>query len=485
QNIGVAYFTIALLLIALIAVFFLLVNNAEARLKQLAETVGQQDKFIEHQGYHDMLTGLPNRILFRDRLEDAMKECESRELLVAVLFIDLDHFQKVNDALGHAIGDRVLMEISSRLKQCMRGEDTVARIGGDEFVFVLKRIAMIDEVEEVAKQILATVSEPIVMESREFFITPSIGIAVYPFDDDDVNSLLKKANTAMSKAKGAGRNTFRYFTESARRQLASRFSIENALRRALDRDEFELYYQPVVHVTSGKILAVEALLRWHCAELGLISPLEFIPLLEESGLIIPVGQWVLERACKQNVAWQLQGIRDLKINVNMSAKQLLNRNLIQQVNQALDSSRLRPHLLDVEITESLLIEDFSNTIHILDMLKDTGIALSVDDFGTGYSSLSYLKRMPVDTLKIDQSFVHDITINIDDAAIVEAICALSKSLRFKVTAEGVESAQQLEFLRQVGVNAVQGYLFSHPVPAREVEQLLYRDSLLDPAESVA
>jgi diguanylate cyclase (GGDEF)-like protein len=482
HDISVAYFTIVMLLIVLIAVFFVLANNAETTLKQLAVTITQQEKFIEHQGYHDMLTGLPNRILFRDRLESAMQECLAREMLLAVLFIDLDHFQKVNDALGHAIGDRVLLEVSSRLKSCVRSGDTVARIGGDEFVFILEGIAVLDEAEEVARQIIATVSEPIMMEGKEFFITPSIGIAIYPFDEDDVNSLLKKANSAMYKAKNAGRNTFRYFTESVRQQQASRFSIENALRRALERNEFELFYQPVVQVRTGKIIAVEALLRWQSGELGMISPMEFVPLLEETGLIIPVGQWVLENACKQNVLWQQIGIHDLKVNVNMSAKQLLHKQLIKQVNSALDNSGLRPHLLDVEITESLLIEDFTNTIHILDMLNETGISLSVDDFGTGYSSLSYLKRMPVDTLKIDQSFVRDITLNIDDAAIVEAICALSRSLRFKVTAEGVESPQQLEFLRRVGVNAVQGYLFSRPLPALEVEQLLLRDNLLEPPD---
>lgn len=485
HNISVAYFTIVLLLIMLIAVFFALANNAETRIKQLAVTISQQEKFIEHQGYHDMLTGLPNRILFRDRLEIAMKVCLERELLLAILFIDLDHFQKVNDALGHAIGDRVLLEVSSRLKSCVRSSDTVARIGGDEFVLILEGINVLDEAEEIAKQIIGTVSEPIVMEGKEFFVTPSIGIAVYPFDDDDVNSLLKKANSAMYKAKNAGRNTFRYFTEIARQQLASRFSIENALRRALERNEFELYYQPIVQAKTGKILAVEALLRWQSAEVGGISPMVFVPMLEETGLIIPVGQWVLENACRQNVLWQQKGIRDLKVNVNMSAKQLLHKNLIKQVNEALDSTGLRPHLLDVEITESLLIDDFSNTIQILDMLNETGISLSVDDFGTGYSSLSYLKRMPVDTLKIDQSFVQDITANIDDAAIVEAICALSKSLRFKVTAEGVESPQQLEFLRRVEVNAVQGYMFSRPMPASDLEQILFRDTLFDPPESVA
>ena len=482
---SMAYLIIGFLLSILTFTLLIMAKTADSSISRLVTKIRQQENYIEHQGYHDMLTGLPNRMLFRDRLEHAMQTCSQSETLLTLLFIDLDHFQKVNDALGHAIGDQVLLEVSNRLKLCIRNSDTVSRIGGDEFVIILETISVLDEAEEITKQIIKTVSEPIVIEGNELFISPSIGIAVYPFDEDNVNSLLKKANSAMVKAKKAGRGTFRYFTESARQRLASRFSIENALRRALEREEFELYFQPVVQTKTGRVVAVEALLRWHSAELGLTSPLEFIPLLEETGLIVPVGQWVLQHACQQGVAWKEKGINDLKINVNMSAKQLLHKNLIKHVNDALDISGFDPHLLDLELTESLLIEDFDKTIGILDRLNETGVSLSVDDFGTGYSSLSYLKRMPIDTLKIDQSFVKDITVNIDDAAIVTAICALSRSLRFKVTAEGVENAQQLEFLRKTEVNAVQGYLFSRPLSVTEVEPILHRGIILKSGDSAA
>ena len=482
---SLAYLVVGLLLSALTSTLLFMAKSADSAIQRLATKIKRQENFIEHQGYHDLLTGLPNRLLFRDRLEHAMKMCLQNELLLALLFIDLDHFQKVNDALGYAVGDQVLLEVSNRLKLCVRNSDTVSRIGGDEFVIILEALSVLDEAEEITKQIIHTISEPIVIDGNELFVSPSIGIAVYPFDEDNVNSLLKKANSAMAKAKKAGRNTFRYFTESSRQQLASRFSIENALRRALERDEFELYFQPVVQVKTGKVTAVEALLRWHSAELGFTSPLEFIPLLEETGLIVPVGQWVLQHACQQGIAWQEQGIGDLKINVNMSAKQLLHKNLVKHVNDALDLSGLNPHLLDLELTESILIEDFDMTIGILDRLNEIGVSLSVDDFGTGYSSLSYLKRMPVDTLKIDQSFIKDISVNIDDAAIVMAICALSRSLRFKVTAEGVENAQQLEFLRRAQVNAVQGFLFSRPLSVSDVEPILRQSIILKSSDSAA
>ena len=482
---SMAHLIIGLLLFVLTFTLLVMAKGADSTIQRLATQIRQQESYIEHQSYHDMLTGLPNRLLFRDRLEHAMQMCLQSELLLAVLFIDLDHFQKVNDALGHAIGDQVLLEVSNRLKLCVRNSDTVSRVGGDEFVIILETISVLDEAEDITRQIIKTVSEPVIIEGNELFISPSIGIAVYPFDEDNVNSLLKKANSAMAKAKKAGRNTFRYFTESSRQQVASRFTIENALRRALEREEFELYFQPVVQVKTGRVIAVEALLRWNSAELGFTSPLEFIPLLEETGLIVPVGQWVLHHACQQGITWKEQGIGDLKINVNMSAKQLLHKNLIKHVNDALDLTGFNPHLLDLELTESLLIEDFDKTIGILDRLNETGVSLSVDDFGTGYSSLSYLKRMPVDTLKIDQSFVKDITVNIDDAAIVKAICALSRSLRFKVTAEGVENEQQLEFLRQAEVNAVQGFLFSRPLAVSEIEPVLQQGILMKPNDSAA
>lgn len=485
HNVTISYITIIALLVIYLTVLFLLAQRAGSTIKKLKQGMDKQEKLVQHQRYHDTLTGLPNRIRFRDSLEHEMKLCKLKNNLLALLFIDLDYFQKVNDALGYSIGDKLLIEVSDRIQQCVRPGDTVARIGGDEFVIILQSINVMDEAEDVTRQILSTIAEVYKLDDKEIFMSLSVGIAMYPFTEDDANSLLKKANSAMKKAKQAGRNTFRYFTENTRKQLVSRFSTENSLRRALERNEFELYYQPIVQIRTGRIVSVEALLRWNSPDQGFTSPVEFIPLLEETGLIIPVGQWVIENACKQGVYWNKDGINDLKINVNMSARQLLHRDLIKQVNDALDISGLPPHLLDLEITESLLIEDFSNTIHILDNLNDLGVSLSIDDFGTGYSSLSYLKRMPVDTLKIDQSFVRDIAVNMDDAAIVEAICALSHSLRFKVTAEGLESPDQLEHLRRAGVNQVQGFLLSKPVPASELEPLLRQKKILISSESAA
>ena len=480
-----SYLIISGLIFLLLIVLFLLAEKAGSTIAKLKQRIEKQEKLVQHQKYHDTLTGLPNRIRFLNSLEHEMSMCKMRDNLLGVLFIDIDYFQKINDALGYVVGDKLLVEISDRLQQCVRPGDTVARIGGDEFVIILKGITVLDEAEEVARQIMGSAAELYMVDDNELFVSLSIGISIYPFTEDDANSLLKKANSAMKKAKLAGRNTFRYFTENTRKQLVSKFSTENALRRALERDEFALYYQPIVNTRTGRIISVEALLRWDSPEQGFVGPDEFIPLLEETGLIIPVGQWVVENACKQGVLWNKMGINDLKINVNMSARQLLHKDLIKQVNDALDMSELPAHLLDLEITESLLIEDFKNTIHILDNLSDLGISLSIDDFGTGYSSLSYLKRMPVDTLKIDRSFIRDIAVNIDDAAIVEAICALSRSLRFKVTAEGLESADQLEHLRRAGVNQVQGFLISKPVSAAELEPLLLQKKILISSESAA
>lgn len=480
-----SYLVIATLLFLFLVTLFVFVKKAEHVIKTLSFGLKKQDKLIHQQKHRDALTGLPNRLMFRDRLEHEMKSCKLNDNLLALLFMDLDYFQKVNDALGYEMGDKLLVEVSERLQQCVRSGDIVARIGGDEFVIILRGINVLDEAEEVARQILSSISEVYSVDDAELFMSLSIGIAMFPFAEEDANSLTKKANSAMNKAKLAGRNTFRYFTESTRKQLISKFSTENSLRRALEREEFELYFQPIVQLKTGRIVSVEALLRWNSSDQGFMSPAEFVPLLEETGLIIPVGQWVLENACKQGVIWNRDGINDLKINVNMSARQLLHKDLIKQVNDALDITGLPPHLLDLELTESLLIEDFGNTIHILENLNDVGISLSIDDFGTGYSSLSYLKRMPVDTLKIDQSFVRDIAVNIDDAAIVEAICALSKSLRFKVTAEGLESSDQLEYLRRAGVNLVQGFLLSKPVPASELEPLLRQKKILIASDSAA
>ena len=365
-----------------------------------------------------------------------------------------------------------MTQVSERLKQCVRHCDTVARLCGDEFVIILEGISVVDEADVTANRILEAMSEPFNVEGREILATLTIGISFYPFGEDDIDTLTKNAETAMYQAKGKGRNTYRIYNPDIEQKSILRFSLESALRRALDKNEFELHYQPMIQLKSEIIFGMEALLRWKSPDRGMVSPLEFIPLLEDTGLILPVGQWVLETACTQCAAWQQQHNPDLKINVNVSAKQFLQESIVHQVSHALDSSDLKPHFLNLEITESLLIENSGNSLKILDRLNEMGVSLSIDDFGTGYSSMSYLKRMPIETVKIDKSFVQGIPSDLDDAAIIEAICALSRTLRLNVIAEGVENQDQLKHMINLGIFAVQGYLICRPAPPAELESLL-------------
>jgi len=475
-----AYVVIAVNLGMLFGVLLVVVLRADRHMKRHTKHIELQQLLIEHQTYHDALTGLPNLKLFRDRLQHAIQLAEQRELLMAVLVVTFHRLKHVSDTFGHTTGDKLLLEAVQRLQSSVRSCDTVARAGGDEFYVMLESIAAIYEVEEIAANIIQEFSQPTAVDGQELFVTPSIGVVMFPFDaTDDVETVIKKANTAMYNAIEAGRNTFRLYDCRMLNSITSRFSRETALRGAIERNEFELFYQPVVHLKSGKIIAVEALLRWRSPEQGLVPPSEFVPLLEETGLIIPVGNWVLETACEQIVSWQQQGIGDLKVNVNISAVQFSQKGIAAQVRTAIDRSGLMPHLLDLEITESLLIDDINNAMQILDVLNDMGIALSIDDFGTGYSSLAYLKRMPIGTLKIDRSFICDLNTDADDAAIVDAVCAMADSLRFSVTAEGVENREQLILLREMGVDAAQGYYFSRPLPVADVTKLLRQKSLLD------
>ena len=475
-----AYVVIAISLGMLSIVLLMIVRRADRQMTQHAAHIESQQRLIEHQTYHDALTGLPNLKLFRDRLQHAIQLADQRELLMAVLVVNLHRLKHISDTFGHSVGDSLLLEAVDRLRKYVRGCDTLARATGDEFYLMLESIAVIYEVEEIAAQIIEEFSAPAIADGHELFITSSIGIAMFPFtEDEDVDTLLKKANAAMYHANEAGRNTYRFYDHRMSHHIASRFSMESALRRAIEREEFELFYQPVVHLKTGKIVAVEALLRWRSPEMGMVSPLDFVPLLEETGLIMPVGNWVLETACAQTVAWQQQGIGDLKVNVNVSAVQFSRKEIAIQVRNAIDQSGLMPHLLDLEITESLLIDNIGNAMQILDVLNDMGISLSIDDFGTGYSSLAYLKRMPIGTLKIDRSFVCDLNADADDAAIVDAVCKMAGSLRFKVTAEGVETREQLNVLREMGVDAIQGYFFSRPLPVADITKLLQQRILLD------
>lgn len=454
------------------SIMFVVVSRADKHINQHRLQILEQEKEIERHAYRDALTGLPNRMLFQDRLNHAIKLTDCSENMLSVFFIDLDRFKNINDSLGHVAGDKILVKVSERLKQCVRDSDTVARFGGDEFVVLVEGISTVDEATESANRIIEAMKEHFIVDGHEVFLTLSIGIVFYPFENDGADSLLQKADVAVYLAKKAGRNTYRFYSPENSNDAVIHFSLENTLRRALEREELELYYQPMVHLKTGDILGVEALLRWNSSDVGLVSPAEFIPILEESGLILSVGQWVLETACEQAMKWQQLGIQDIKINVNVSAKQFRQKGFIRQVSNALESSGLQPHLLNLEITENLLIENTADSIYLLDKLNDMGVSLSIDDFGTGYSSMAYLKRLPIDILKIDQSFVRGVPDDAEDVAIIDAICAVSRSLRINVIAEGVENKAQFNFLKNLGITGVQGYLFSQPVPAKDLEEFL-------------
>jgi diguanylate cyclase (GGDEF)-like protein/PAS domain S-box-containing protein len=435
-------------------------KHAEARLVYLAN--------------YDTLTDLPNRVLLGQRLNKAIDEAETNKRLIAVLFIDLDRFKIINDTLGHDSGDELLKIVARRLSEALRPGDTVARYGGDEFVVVLANVSHIDDVTRVVNKILGRLSPAITIGGRELFVTPSIGITLYPFDDATSDELLRNADAAMFDAKEQGGNCFRFYTAEMNARAERRLTLETGLRHALERDEFLLHYQPQVDIGSGEILGAEALIRWQHPDWGLVSPAEFIPLAEETGLILPIGEWVLNEACKQARIWHDAGHTGLRIAVNLSGRQLSQKTLVETVAATLARCDVARGILELEITESLLMQDLDRIADTLDALVALGVTVSMDDFGTGYSSLSYLKRLPIDVLKVDQSFVRDITSDPDDAAIVQAIIAMAHSLGIKVMAEGVETAEQLAFLRQHRCDGMQGYYFSRPVPPEQFIQLLQR-----------
>ena len=399
------------------------------------------------------------------------------------MFLDLDRFKIINDTLGHETGDALLKAVAERLKTCMRAGDTISRLGGDEFTVILANVAHVDDVARVAQKIIDTFTPQFNIAGRELFISASIGITLYPFDDNNLENLLRNADAAMYHAKEMGRNTFQFYTAELNRRTAKHLTLETALRHALERNELLLHYQPQVNLKTGRIIGAEALLRWQHPEMGLIPPLDFIPLSEETGLIIPIGEWVLRTACAQAKAWEQAGFGDLQVAVNLSGRQLQHRDLAKLVKQVLKETGLDPRQLDLELTESLLMHNTGETLIAMEELHKLGVAFSMDDFGTGYSSLSYLKRFPIDTLKIDQSFVRDIPTDPDDAAIAQAIIAMAHSLGIKVIAEGVETANQLAFMRAHQCDGVQGYYFSKPITAEEVTKLLLNDRHLTVCKS--
>ncbi|HYH40323.1 MAG TPA: EAL domain-containing protein [Azospirillum sp.] len=429
---------------------------------------------VHYLAHYDALTGLPNRTLLQDRLTHAIAAAKRSNGTVAVLFLDLDHFKVINDSLGHTIGDEVLKDVAVRLQQALREVDTVGRLGGDEFIIVLPDAGNAADVARVAARILDCVCEPMRIKDRDFTISPSIGISLYPADGEDGERLIKNADAAMYQAKAAGRHAFRFFTTSMDAQLNERLNLEANIRRALDLGEFRLHYQPQIELGSGRVTGLEALIRWAHPDLGMVPPGRFIPVAEESGQIAAISLWVLDEACRQAKLWQAEGLPLQRVAVNISALQFRSAELPGQVSAALTRHGLPPWCLELEVTEGALIRNVDMAILILKSLKEMGVKVSIDDFGTGYSSLSYLQRFPVDTLKIDRSFVNDVPNDQNDAAIVKAIIGLGSSLGLQVIAEGVETEQQLNFLRESGCHGGQGYLFSPPIPADDASRFLMR-----------
>ena len=440
---------------------------------------------LAYMAQYDHLTGLANRVLFKDRLEQALVRARRSETLMALIFLDLNRFKAVNDTLGHGAGDLLLKEVAERLGNCVRESDTVARMGGDEFSIILDDLTDAHQVALVARKVIDDLAQPFVLNGHEVFVTTSVGIAVYPSSSGD--SLVADADSAMYSAKEQGQNTYRFHTPEMNAQARELLDMESKLRRALDQEEFLLFYQPQVDLATGRIVGTEALLRWRHPELGLISPGKFIPVLENIGMMVRVGEWVLETACRQGRAWQRDGFPPLRVAVNISARQFGKQDIIGTVARVLRETGFDPHLLGLEITESLLMEDIQANSRLLEELKTSveGLEVSIDDFGTGYSSLYYLKTLPIDVLKIDQSFIRDITTDPDDATITTAIINLAHNIGLKVIAEGVETEEQLAYLREKFCDEAQGYYFGRPLPADEFTRLLEREASLVDAESSA
>ncbi|HLN25783.1 MAG TPA: EAL domain-containing protein, partial [Patescibacteria group bacterium] len=442
-----------------------------------------KDEHIRHQAYHDALTDLPNRLLLEDRLGHAIEVGRRDDRRVALMFLDLDRFKVVNDSLGHDVGDLLLKQVADRLRDLLRRSDTVARLGGDEFIVVLSDIGSPAEVAEVAEKIILTLVRPMTLKDHEVHVGASIGITIFPQDGDDVTAMMKGADTAMYQAKAAGRNTYRFFDASMNGQAIERLNLEAALRRALDYGEFELFYQPKVDLRSGRTLGAEALIRWHSPDRGLVAPGLFIPVAEETGLISRIGDWVLEEACRQLVIWRGRGMVPISIAVNVSGLQFLNPGFAAKVAGLLTGHGLDPALLEIELTESTVMSKPEQAIAQLKLLSDMGVAVSIDDFGTGYSSLSYLKRLPVNTIKIDRSFVHDVDRESENAAIVKAILGLGDALGMSIIAEGVETDGEARHLVSAGCPVVQGFKYAKPLPAAEFETWVAARTLPQDAES--
>lgn len=432
----------------------------------------QDEERILYQANYDVLTGLPNRALFMDRLNQSIANTERSGAKLGLLFIDLDGFKLVNDTLGHDIGDMLLKEAGRRLVDCVRAGDTVARLGGDEFTVVMPNLTDGRHVTIVAQRILNALSDPFRLEGHESFVSGSIGITIFPDDAREASELLKNADSAMYRAKDQGKATYQYFTSDLNEEAQQRLAIKNGLSKAMERDEFTLNYQPKLDLSTGGVHSVEALMRWSSKELGPVPPGKFIPVMEESGMVVEMGAWVIRSACRQHLAWREAGLPPVRVAVNLSARQLRDTSFVTLVENLLDEEGVGPEGLEIEITESMLMSDSARAVIALRGLHELGIRIAMDDFGTGYSSLSYLKRFPIDTIKIDRSFVADISTSADDAEIIRTIISMGKTLNRRIVAEGVETAEQIDVLRQYNCDEVQGYFISPPVPADSLTGLL-------------
>ncbi len=446
---------------------------ATSRLRAVEEQLAHASR-IEYLAYHDGLTSLPNRSLFSKQLAQSIHHAQRCEKQLAVMFLDLDRFKQINDTLGHEAGDQLLQQVAERLKACLRDSDTVARLGGDEFVALLPDVADESHVPAVAKKILAAVARPFILLGQEFRVTASIGISTFPRDGRDEQTLTKNADIAMYQAKEEGKNNFRLYSEALNAHTLERLKLESGMRQALERGEFELHYQAKREILSGRITGMEALLRWQHPDLGTVAPMQFIPLAEESGLIVPIGRWVLKTACLQNMAWQAQGLPPLSMAINLTASQFFDEGLVRDLAAILAATGMDACLLELEITESLLMRDVGKSLPILADLKAMGIRIAIDDFGVGYASLATLQRCPLDTIKIDRSFIRDIA-NVDESNVLtEAIIAMGRALSLTVVAQGVETKAQADFLRLICCDEFQGFFLDLPMPSEQTSTMLSR-----------
>ncbi|MCH8872166.1 EAL domain-containing protein [candidate division KSB1 bacterium] len=439
---------------------------------RLLEQLEESKRLQRHLAYHDALTILPNRHLLHDRLQQALAQSKRSGKLAALLFLDLDGFKRINDTLGHGIGDLLLKSVAKRLKTTVRQVDTVARLGGDEFTIVLLEINHAQDAKDVAQKILKVISQPYKIEEHELFVTASVGISIYPDDGSDIESLIRKADIAMYRAKGQGKNNYQVYNLSMDAKFFERLTLENSLRKAVENEELVAYYQPQVDLRTGEITGVEALVRWQHQKFGLVPPDKFIPLAEETGVILEIDEWMMKTACRQIKNWEREGIANIRVAVNLSTRQFRQKNLTEKVAQILNDSAVQPKNLCLEITENEVMQNIETTVEILQALKKMGVFLSLDDFGTGYSSLSYLKRFPIDVLKIDRTFVNGIPSDRDDTAISTAIVVLAHSMELQVIAEGVEKSEQIAFLQSLQCDEIQGFYFSRPLNAETVTDLL-------------